>query len=298
MYRWIEETFRPTSFTDEREYFLAQLDLSAASCERWLGHWTRSLELLSRAETLFEATVEPTTGHLETLFTRLVLSCERHDYDVVLATVPQLEEKLRFLGMETVLAKCHILKAETLKRLGRIDEARAEFEAVLKTGPVQRLHPLKGIVLGQLADCDVISGRLESAVDKIAQSLRETGLGGSVSTCHAKMIYGEAARRGGDLTTALSAYRAGCSGFASIGMVRWEAYARLTAAEVLLAMDRDHDAERELRKALPVFEEEKLVPESLAAVALLRESIRRQRPDRNALAKLITQLKRGRQDQS
>ena len=45
-------------------------------------------------------------------------------------------------------------------------------------------------------------------------------------------------------------------------------------------------AEWEVRAALPIIEEEKMVPEGFAALTLLRESLRRRKLDRQALRNL------------
>ena len=56
-----------------------------------------------------------------------------------------------------------------------------------------------------------------------------------------------------------------------------EASNRMLIAETYLAMGRAHDAEVEIRAAIPVFEEQSMVADAVAAVNLLREAIRRQR---------------------
>jgi hypothetical protein len=57
----------------------------------------------------------------------------------------------------------------------------------------------------------------------------------------------------------------------------------LVIAELLLEQGDEAQAEHEVRAALPIIDEEKMVPEGMAAYALLRESLRRRKIDRNAL---------------
>jgi hypothetical protein len=64
----------------------------------------------------------------------------------------------------------------------------------------------------------------------------------------------------------------------------------LVAAETLLRLSRPREAEWEILAALPTIEEQKMVPEGFAAVALLKESVRRRKTDPNALRELREHL--------
>jgi len=61
---------------------------------------------------------------------------------------------------------------------------------------------------------------------------------------------------------------------------------RLVMADLLLDMGSGHEAEQEVRAALPIIEEEQMVPEGIAALGLLRESLRRRQLDGRALREL------------
>jgi 5'-3' exonuclease len=69
------------------------------------------------------------------------------------------------------------------------------------------------------------------------------------------------------------------------------AYTRLLIAETLLEMNRDREAEWEILAALPAIDEISMIPEGLAAVALLRESVRKRNTDTSALKQLRSQLR-------
>ena len=71
---------------------------------------------------------------------------------------------------------------------------------------------------------------------------------------------------------------------------QFAAYVRLFLAETLIALNCSREAEQEILAALPTIEEQKMVPEGLAAVALLKESVRRRKTDRNALRELREHL--------
>jgi hypothetical protein len=103
-------------------------------------------------------------------------------------------------------------------------------------------------------------------------------------------VVGECFRQQGSLTDAIAAYREAVQDYAVIGMATWVAYIRVVLAQSLIAADRPREAEWELLAALPTIEEQKMVPEGFAAVALLKESVRRRKTDPNALRELREHL--------
>ena len=61
---------------------------------------------------------------------------------------------------------------------------------------------------------------------------------------------------------------------------------RLMIADLYLELTNDSAAVREILLALPIVEEYRLVPEGVAALALLRESIQQQKVNHQALRDL------------
>jgi hypothetical protein len=59
-------------------------------------------------------------------------------------------------------------------------------------------------------------------------------------------------------------------------------------AELLLDVGQEREAELEIRAALPIIDEEKMVSEGLAALSLLQESLRHRKIDREALRQVHT----------
>ncbi len=60
----------------------------------------------------------------------------------------------------------------------------------------------------------------------------------------------------------------------------------LVIADLLLKLGQERQAEWEIRSALPVIIEEKMVPEGIAALSLLEQSLKGRRIDRQALRDL------------
>jgi hypothetical protein len=61
---------------------------------------------------------------------------------------------------------------------------------------------------------------------------------------------------------------------------------QLVIADLLLDSGQEVQAEKEILAALPVIEELRMVPEGVAAIALLRESLRQRSINRQALRDL------------
>ena len=74
--------------------------------------------------------------------------------------------------------------------------------------------------------------------------------------------------------------------FAQIGLRGDVAALQLVVADLLLDLGQDEAARREIVAALPAIDEIQMVPEGVAALALLRESVRGRGIDRAALREL------------
>jgi hypothetical protein len=111
-----------------------------------------------------------------------------------------------------------------------------------------------------------------------------------VALCELKWSIGDAYRGQGSLGRAIEAYRAAKNDYQALGFQAFVIQLSLVLAEVLLALGRDREAEWEILSALPTIEQERMVPEGFAAVALLRESVRHRKTDPAALRELRERL--------
>jgi hypothetical protein len=93
-------------------------------------------------------------------------------------------------------------------------------------------------------------------------------------------------RRTKNRTAALDAYRQSLGGAIELGMRGDVAALHLVVADLLLEGGQDAQAEWEIRAALPIIDEEKMVPEGIAALSLLRDSLRHRQIDKQALREL------------
>jgi hypothetical protein len=107
------------------------------------------------------------------------------------------------------------------------------------------------------------------------------------------LMFGFMCRSRGLLGEAVELFKASARDYEDLGMMANGAYARLLVAETYLAMQLPRDAEAEVLKAIPIFEEEGIVLDAVAALSILRESIRQQKLDPDLLRELRDRLRPG-----
>jgi tetratricopeptide (TPR) repeat protein len=209
----------------------------------------------------------------------LTILHEQSRCDLVVNAAPVLDRSFASLGMDEDRVKCRIVWSASLKLLGRVQEALEVLEPARQWR--SKIRPeLYGWILLQSGDLNQLSSNYGVALRELheaEQLLREgkqlTGLADvdSMISC----IY----RSHGMLSEALQLLKRSCSEHAKLGMRSLEASNRMLIAETYLAMGRAHDAEIEIRAAIPVFEEQGMVADGVAAVNLMREARKRQRFD-------------------
>ena len=118
------------------------------------------------------------------------------------------------------------------------------------------------------------------------------GRGVSMARADLKMYLGGLLRDRGNAASGAASFRSALEDCLEMGMATRAAYLRVVLAETLLALGRPREAEWEILQALPTIEEQKMVPEGFAAVALLRESVKQRKADPNALRELREHLQK------
>lgn len=291
IYSWIASSDTPLGVFDERDYFLAESAYLAGISCRLLGQREEATRWIDRAEAKFRHTLNPAPGLTNIAYTRLALRYEMGDLNHVLDLVPSLRTSFQRLGMSAEAAKCILLEAMTLKGLGRVKDALDLLEPVQGWGEGQLDSSLRGRIVSELGDLYQLDDRFDLAMKaySVALSLLQKQ-GTSQALADLKMFVGEAHRQKELLPVALEAFRAAAADYQELGLETRLAYLRVFIADTLLKLGRNREAEWELLAALPVIEEQKMVPEGFAAVALLKESVRRRQTDPSALRELREHL--------
>ena len=286
-YRFVDMPRREIGIFDERDYFLGELALIAGTACRHLSRRDEARLWFDRSEAGFRHTVNATAELSRVAYQKLALRLEERHLEAVLEMVPPLIESFRKLEMPEDVLKCRFLEGLALMESGRLADAATVFRAVTHEARELRSDKLLALAYTNLTQIHGILGETEEAVlssrlalpilrhleDRIGLAKVQWGI--------ANLLRGQ-----GQVVAAIEAYRAAQQEFERIGMRADVAALSLVVADLLLEIERDQEAMREILSALPVLDELKMVPEGVAAFSLLRESTRQQRINRQALRDL------------
>jgi tetratricopeptide (TPR) repeat protein len=292
VYRWISRPDCHLGLFDERDYFLGEMALIAGGVCRQLGGRDEAFLWLDRAEAGFRHTMNPAPGLANVGYARLALRFEMGRYHDVMELAPSLEASFTKLRMGVEAAKCRLLLASTLKMAGEHSRALELLDRIHESPDLQSDPYLRARILAEVGDLQQMHGEFGLAMVAFRDAsniLKGKQL--SFAGADLKVNMGATYKALGSLQLAEESYRAGQCDYAKLEARSQVAYTHLLIAETLLEMKRDREAEWEILAALPAIDELKLVPEGFAAVALLRESVRRRQTDTGALQNLKAELR-------
>jgi tetratricopeptide (TPR) repeat protein len=286
-HKWIATSGRGIGVFDEKDYFLGELALIAANAYRQLGRLVEAEKWIDKAEAGFRHTVNPAPLLAAAAFVRLAVRYAATKFEDVLELLPSLIASFERFGMQRELAKSRFLEAAALKETGRLDEAICLLRQ-LRTAPAVRGETaFLGRVLASLGHHCSEKGEFAEATrfySEALPALREGGLFGVVAEI--KWGVGDAYRAQRLPSKAIGAYREAIGDFEQLGLVGTVSLLHLVIAELLLEVGSHREAEWEVLAALPTLEQEQMLPAGVAAIALLRESVRQRKMDPKALLEL------------
>lgn len=277
---------------DERDHFLGEAALLAAGGHRGMGNRHETEAWLRRAKVSFDQALTPNPFLARCVYVRLALEYDKRCYKPVLELIPSLLASFERFGMRTELLKVRFLEAMTLKACSRKQEAYARFVALRQTLREPEDTGVLGLVHLEIGAQHSWEGRYAEAFESYreAQTLLSRA-GWVLGLASLKLDVGETLQFQGRLTSAVEAYREAVTAYAEAGVATYAAYGRLALAVALIELGRHREAEREILAALPTIEEQEMVPQAVAAIALLRESTRGRKTDPDALRELREHLK-------
>ena len=287
LYRFLEKPRRDIGLLDERDYFLGEAALLSGMANRLLARREEARQWFDRAEACYRLTVDAASTLSRLSYQRLALDLEERELDRVLELAPRLSESFTRLGMVEDSLKCKSLEGLALMELGELDSSLAVFkeicQAAIQSGTEQ-------VLASAHVNLVHLHAMLGSASDALAASREAIPIlkkvGNRIDL--AKVEWGMATlmRRTGQAQVAIDIYRSAQRQFASMGMMADVAAGHLVVADLLLELGQEREAIVEILAALPVIDELKMVPEGVAALSLLRESVRQQRVNHQALRDL------------
>jgi tetratricopeptide (TPR) repeat protein len=290
IYAWLADCTKTVGIFDERHYLLGETAMIAGSACRLQGKRDEAELWFDRAEAGFRHTINPTPVLAVLAYSRLALHHDRRAYQRVFELLPSLVKSFENLGMKKELFKCRFLEAMSLKESERLSESREKLETMRRDAGLKNEPRLYALVLVNLGELVAGSGAYGEAVSLYREAMA-LNTNQPLVTAHLKAVTGDALRQQGCLAEAAVAFRAAIDDYSMAGMAALAAYVRILLSETLIALSRHREAEWEILAALPVIDEQKMVPEGFAAVSLLRESVRRRKTDPNALRDLREHLK-------
>jgi tetratricopeptide (TPR) repeat protein len=286
-YRFLEKPKRPIGLFDERQYFLGEFALIAGTACRQLSRRDESRLWFDRAESGFRHTANAVGDLSRLAYQRLALRMEERQLEAVLEMAPPLVETLEKLGMPEEALKCRFLEGLALMESSQLAEAVGVFQDICRVATDLGSEKLLASaytnlthIYGMLGDSSKAFEASRNAIPLLKRLDDRVAL--------AKVQWGLATllREIGQISASVATYQAAQQEFGRIGMRADVAALSLVVADLLLESGKDQEAMREVLAALPVIDELKMVPEGVAALSLLRESLRHQKINRQALRDL------------
>jgi tetratricopeptide (TPR) repeat protein len=272
---------------DERDYFQGEFALIAGGASRFLFRREEAQRWFARAESKFVLTANSAAHIARLAYQRLALRLEERQFEEVLELAPQWCEAFNRLGLPEDALKCRFLEGLSLRETGDLKPAIIVFQEINKTAEALGSVRLCAQATNNLAQLYRVVGNLKEALEYAKRALPFLQeMNDRIGLAKLRWCVGDICREQGKFGDAVDAYRAALRESEEIGIRGDVAAIHLVLADVLLDAGFDRQAEWEIRAALPIIEEEKMVPEGYAALALLQESLRRRKIDRQALRNL------------
>jgi tetratricopeptide (TPR) repeat protein len=269
------------------------LAISLGTAMRHLGRYGEAELWADRSAAWFDQTpnAEPWLAKVELL--RAIILFDKHMHGEALRRIPALLAGFERLGMSLELQRCRLLHALLLKDVGRREEALNQLTAMQSAPEVHEDPLVHGLTLSNIGEILSSQGQFEAGVPFLSAAvplLERAATPWAFANLQATIA--ETLREQFDIAGAIAAYQRAISIYAAEGMDGKAGYLRVLLAQLLGVAGRDSEAIQELLVALPLFEREAITPDALAAVALLRESLRRQKTDPDALRTLRLQIQK------
>jgi tetratricopeptide (TPR) repeat protein len=294
LYDWIDRSASSNNLTKRQVHFLAAwVAFSIVVAEHFLGDADLQEEWTNRTQYhINEAGGAPA---LEAKLEAMRISRLYNDYRAsqeLVAACEALVGRFQDLRMVEGATRARQLGALILRELGDQAGALRWLAAAYSSSQECGDSYVASLSLATTAEILGSKGRFAEALHYGVESLKFAELSGSRWVMgEAQGSIAEVLRDNGRLPAAIEGYRACIGAYEDSGMVAKAAYIRVLLAETLVMAAQPGEATVELLCALPIIEQHKLTHEAVAAIGILREAIRCQQSDPDALRQLGEQLR-------
>jgi tetratricopeptide (TPR) repeat protein len=183
--------------------------------------------------------------------------------------------------------KTRFLEGVSLMNMDRLDRALEVFRGISAEAQEIRSERLLAIACNNLVQIHGMMGKTEEALEEAQGTLRLLyKLDNKIGLAKLQWGVGTVLKTRGNLDAAREAFASAQSGFEALGMQSDVAALHLVLADLCLEIGEESGARRHVLDALPIIESEKMVPEGVAALTLLQESVRQKAINRSALRDL------------
>lgn len=287
VYRFLQTPERPIGLFDEREYFLGEFALLAGTACRQLSRRDESRLWFDRSEAGFRHTMNAVADLSRLAYQRLALRMEERNLEAVLELSPSLVQSFRKLTMPQEELKARFLEGLALMESEKLGEAVEVFQKICREAESLGSEKLLASAYGNLTHLYGMQGDVERALEASRHAIPVLRrLEDRVALAKVQWGIATLLRETGQITAAIEAYREAQTEFETIGMRADVAALHLVVADLLLELGQEAAATQSVLAAIPVIQELNMVPEGMAALQLLRESLREQRINRPALREL------------
>jgi tetratricopeptide (TPR) repeat protein len=287
LYRFLQTPERPIGLFDERDYFLGEFALLAATACRQLSRREEARLWFDRSEAGFRHTMNAVADLSRLAYQRLALRMEERHLDAVLELAPSLVQSFQKLLMPQEEIKARFLEGLALMESERLNEAVEVFRKISVDAESLGSEKLQASAYGNLTHLYGMRGDAALAIEASRHAIPVLKrLNDRVALAKVQWGIATLLRETGQIAASIEAYRAAQTDFDTIGMRADVAALHLVVADLLLELGQEAAAATSVLAALPVIQELNMVPEGMAALQLLKQSLRDQKLDRPALREL------------
>lgn len=296
-YKYVETPKRDIGLFDERDYFLGEFALIAGTACRHLSLGPEARLWFDRAEAAFRQSVSAIADLSRLSYQRLALRMAERDLEPVLELAPGLSRSFQQLGMREDELKARFLEGLAMMESERVREAIDLFEEVRRVAIEIHSEKLIGLADVNLTQLYGLVGDSQRAIEASRRAVPLLQrLDDRIGLAKVQWGLGILLRECGEIESSIESYLAAQFQFEQLAMRADIAAIDLVIADMRLEQGRHEEALALVVRALPVLDELEMVPEGLAALALLRESVRQKRINGSALRELhgyFDEIRRG-----